>query len=372
MANTRKAQEQAQAQAQAQESAQAQEQEQAQAQTDKPTATVPTEEQARVEFQLVADENKKLADKNFTLEESALDFGISIDTKAITASRTVGSGEKATVQKCMVVPSYDGKKAYQIDTPEAIEGYQRVAYLRTLQKVTGFAIPCELHRIAVNKAFKVGSDIDTIQKYAKVFFGYSSTTTNQYIRIVEYFLEYGTDEDGKAFYRVKEPFDFHSSLTMGHFVELLAYITYEKGKDGAPDILWDINEFYAELIANGITFNCSTSVLRKQLSEKFGKTAPVKNVKGKEEDGNGSGDGNGDGNGGGNGDGNGDGNGTIETAELALIEVRTAIDTISKKATVYADIFTDADRVQSLVVELMKLIKPMEQTQENAQAEQTE
>ena len=285
-----------------------------------------------------------------SVERKNLAFDIAIDSTAIECVATVGEGDTVILQKSIVVPSYDGKKAFQITDPKAIEGYNRISYLRTLQRVSGFAIPCELHRIAREGSYKVSKDIDTIQTYARVFFGYSKTTCNQYIRVVDYFLDYGVDDNGKSYYSVKSPFNFHISLTMGHFIEMLAYIPTATDEDGKSPVQMGIVDFYKMLLSSNITFDCSTSQLRKQLSEAFGKG--VVDAKKEPEEVKGTGN-SGDGENGSNGADDGS-QSTMSVHELAVHEVRNAINTISVKNSI--GIFTDAERVTALIAELLTLI----------------
>ena len=288
----------------------------------------------------------KLTEVGATIEDSAVSFDISIESTTRKASVTVGEGESAITKDCIIVPSYDGKKAFQLEKPEQIEGYNRISYLRTLQKVSGLAIPCELHKIAKNGSYKVSKDIDTIQKYGKTFFGYSTTTVNQYIRVVEYFLDYGEDDNGKSYYRVKAPFSFHLSLTMGHFIEMLAYTVFEKGADGKPDTLYAITDFYKQLDALGIDFNVSTTNLRDQLKKAFGKG--IVDGKGKElKEGESTGE---------NGENGENGESTLSPRELAIAEYRNSLSTINAKIELYPDMVKDIKKVQKYIAELTKLL----------------
>lgn len=305
--------------------------------------------------EIMSSMESKLVEAGATVDVTNTSFEIATEHGVKKATITIGEGDKAIQKECIIVPSYDGKKAFQIESPEAITAYERISYLRTLQKVSGYAIPCELHKVAKNGSYKVSKDIDTIQKYAKTFFGYSSTTCNQYLRVVEYFLDYGEDESGKSYYKVKAPFSFHLSLTMGHFIEMLAYTVIEKGDGKTPDTVYDINEFYTLLDTMKIDFNVSTSKLRDELKKAFGKgivDGTGKEVK--EGESNGEGEGNGNGEGEGNGEGNGEN--TLSPRELAIAEYRNALSTITAKIELYPDMVKDIKRVQKLTAELTKLL----------------
>lgn len=318
---------------------------------------------------LVVSAEKKLADVYKNKEVVNNNFSISVVSQSNIFSTDVkGKDGKVITKEVMIARSYDGKKAIEIHGADKIEAYNRIKYINEMAKVSTFAIPCELARIAREKLYEVG-DCETVQEYALRFFGLSKKTVNQYIRIAEYFLETGMDVNGSTYYRVKYPFNLYSNLTMGHFIEMLAYISEHdkvgnplKDKDGNI-IQKDIEDFFADLESKDVNMTGTTSKLREELIKK------VKNVVDADkpatpDDGNGTPNDEKDEN-----ENDGSENGTSMTPEqLAYMESRNAISVITKNIEVYNDMWTDSKKALKLVNQLLKLIK----TDDNEQTEQTE
>lgn len=306
-------------------------------------------------------------------------FDIAVDSTSNVFSTTVqGKGKDAKVitKEVMIAKTYDGKKAIEIHGADKIAAYNRIKYINEVAKVSTFAIPCELARVAREKLYEVG-DCDSVQAYALRFFGLSKKTVNQYIRIAEYFLETGINEDGATYYRVKSPFNLYPSLTMGHFVELLAYIS-EHNADGTPVkdkdgniVQKDIETFFTELESKDVKLDSTTSKLREELIKKV-KNVVDANKPATPADGNGGAD---------NADSaeNTDGADSAESndtnmtpAELAYLETRNAVSLISKNIEIYNEMWTDTAKALKLINQLLKLIKTEETTATTTTADSTD
>jgi len=342
-------------------------------------ATANTED-SKAKLDLVVSAENKLSEVYKAKKVVDNHFDIAVDSTSNVFSTTVqGKGKDAKVitKEVMIARTYDGKKAIEIHGADKIAAYNRIKYINEVAKVSTFAIPCELARIAREKLYEVG-DCDSVQAYALRFFGLSKKTVNQYIRIAEYFLESGINEDGATYYRIKSPFNLYPSLTMGHFVELLAYIS-EHNDDGTPKkdkdgniIQKDIDTFFTDLESKEVNLTGTTSKLREELIKKVKNVVDAKNPP-KPQDGNGNGDD--DNNGGDNGGDNGeDGNtgNTMTPEQLAYLESRNACSLISKNIEVYSDMWTDAKKALKLINQLMKLIKVEDSANQADQADQAD
>lgn len=341
----------------------------------KVNASVNKEENKNTDLVLVAENKLSEVYKAKKVVDNHFDMAVNSESN-VFSTEVKGKDGKAITKSVMIALTYDGKKAIAIHGEEKINAYNRIKFINAMAKVSTFAIPCELARIAREKLYEVG-DCDSIQSYALRFFGLSKKTVNQYIRIAEYFLETGVNENGETYYRVKSPFNLYPSLTIGHFVELLAYIS-EHNADGTPVkdkdgnvIQKDIDTLFTDLESAEVNLSGTTSKLREDLIKKVKNVVdaqnPANGAHGEDNADNADNTDNAD-----NADSTDSNDTNMTPAQLAYLETRNAVSLISNNIEIYNDMWIDAGKALKLVNQLLKLIKMEEYTDSTDSTDSTE
>ncbi len=244
--------------AQAQAQAQAQEQTQAQAQAQQTETKAELMAKATADIANLVDATTALAADPTLYDGNAK---VAFDNGSVLY-RDLG-GKLETVK---VVASADGKQVVTITDTAAIMEYDRLAFLKSAGKASGYGVCKELAKAAESGLYKHVGKCKTVQEYAHKFFGFSTSTANFYIRVANAFIDEIIGDDGKSRYKVKPPFEVYDIAT-AHLQELLP--VYEMFKDSENPLL----EVYNWLKDHEIDIEVSAASLRAKIKDALSKQA---------------------------------------------------------------------------------------------------